>query len=71
MSVMLSCFKENEFDQSFCSKEVEAFRKCYDNHMEMKKVKKAKDAKGLLTPEQKVLSHKQVNRLLKQFPNIK
>ncbi|XP_018561759.1 coiled-coil-helix-coiled-coil-helix domain-containing protein 1 [Anoplophora glabripennis] len=69
MSIMLSCFKENEFNQSLCSKEIEMFKTCYKNHMDTKRLKKAKEAKGILTPGEKSLSHKQINVLLKQFPN--
>ncbi|KAJ8966746.1 hypothetical protein NQ317_011160 [Molorchus minor] len=50
MSVMLSCFKDNDFKEALCLKEVEAFKKCYTNHLETKKVKKEKEAKGILTP---------------------
>lgn len=71
MSVMLSCFKDNDFDQSLCSKEIDMFKTCYKNHMETKRGKKAKEAKGILTPGEKSLSHKQINMLLRQFPNHK
>ncbi|KAJ8934128.1 hypothetical protein NQ314_013587 [Rhamnusium bicolor] len=71
MSVMLSCFKDNEFNQSLCSKEIEAFKKCYTNNLETKKAKKEKEAKCMLTPGEKSLSHKQINLLLRKFPNIK
>lgn len=70
MSVMFSCFKENEFNQSLCSKEIESFQNCYKNHMHTKKARKDKEAKGILTPGEKQLSHKQINTLLKKFPNI-
>lgn len=69
MTVMLSCFKDNDFNQSLCPKEIEAFKTCYKNHMETKKTKKAKEAKGILTPGEKTLSPKQINTLLRQFPN--
>lgn len=71
MSLMFSCFKQNEFAEGSCSKEVDNFKKCYKNHLETKKTKLAKEAKGLLTPGEKSLSPKQVNILLKMYPNLK
>ncbi|CAG9836257.1 unnamed protein product [Diabrotica balteata] len=71
MSVMFACFKENEFNQSVCSKEIESFQKCYKNHLDTKKIKQQKEAKGVLIPGEKELSHKQLNTLLKKFPNVK
>ncbi|CAH0549986.1 unnamed protein product [Brassicogethes aeneus] len=71
MSVMLACFKKNEFSQQLCSKEIDSFQKCYTGHLATKKVKKDKEAKGVLTPGEKQLSSKQVNTLLKKFPNFK
>ncbi|XP_057661732.1 uncharacterized protein LOC130897125 [Diorhabda carinulata] len=54
-----------------CSKEIESFKKCYKNHLEAKKLKEEKEAKGVLTPGEKKMSHKQLNALLRKFPNIK
>lgn len=71
MSLMFSCFKQNEFVEGSCSKEIDNFKKCYMNHMESKKVKHEKEARGLLTPGAKTLSPKQVNLLLKMYPNFK
>lgn len=69
MSVMFACFKDNDFNQSLCSKEIDKFQRCYTSHLTTKKAKKEKEAKGILTPGEKKLSHKQVNTLLKMFPN--
>ncbi|XP_056631915.1 coiled-coil-helix-coiled-coil-helix domain-containing protein 1 [Diorhabda sublineata] len=71
MSIMFACFKENEFNQAVCSKEIESFKKCYKNHLDAKKLKEEKEAKGVLTPGEKKMSHKQLNALLRKFPNIK
>ncbi|KAG5892150.1 hypothetical protein JTB14_026388 [Gonioctena quinquepunctata] len=71
MSIMFSCFKENEFNQSACSKEIETFQKCYTNHLDTKKTKYERETKGVLTPGEKSLTHKQINLLLKKFPNVK
>lgn len=71
MSVMFACFKSNEFNQQACSKEIQSFQKCYLNNLESKKTKKERELKGVLTPGEKRLSHKQLNLLLSKFPNIK
>lgn len=69
MSVMFACFKEHEFDQSLCSKEIENFQNCYHSHLSKKQAKKERDAKGFLEAGEKQLSHKQINQILKMFPN--
>lgn len=33
MMDMLACFKDNEFDQSKCNPQIEAFQKCYDSYV--------------------------------------
>lgn len=70
MSLMFSCFKQNDFGESGCEKEIENFKKCYQNHLTSKKIKEEKEAKGLLTPGDKSLSPKQINVLLKKYPNF-
>lgn len=71
MSVMLACFKTYEFNQALCSKEIDSFKNCYAKHMNTKQVKKEQAEKGILTPGEKKLSYKQVNILLKRYPNHK
>ncbi|KAK4884354.1 hypothetical protein RN001_000625 [Aquatica leii] len=58
-------------EQSLCSKEIESFQKCYKDHTVRKSLKEAQEAKGILIPGEKKLSHKQLNKLLSMFPNIK
>lgn len=70
MTLMFSCFKENDFGESGCAKEINNFKKCYINHMTTKKAKHEREAKGLLTPGDKNLSPKQINILLKSYPNL-
>lgn len=71
MSVLFACLKTNEFSQSLCSKEIEGFQKCYYKNLNDKQLKKEREAKGMLIPGDKKLSHKQVNKLLQMFPNVK
>lgn len=70
MTLMLACFKENEFGATGCAKEIEDFKKCYVNHVTAKRNKIARESKGLLTAGEKNLSPKQINLLLKKYPNI-
>ncbi|CAH1365156.1 hypothetical protein MTP99_001448 [Tenebrio molitor] len=71
MSVLFACFKTHDFNQAPCSKEIAAFQKCYLGHLEKTRVQKEREAKGVLTPGEKKLSHRQINKLLDKFPNIK
>lgn len=71
MSVMFACFKETDFNQSLCSKEIENFQKCYEKTKTEKDLKKQREAKGILTPGDKKMSSRQLNQLLRGFPNIK
>lgn len=71
MSIMLACLKKNDFSEQLCPKEIQAFKKCYVTNLETKKVREEKESKGILTPGEKNLSHKQVNILLKKYPNLK
>nr|CAH7717388.1 unnamed protein product [Callosobruchus chinensis] len=69
MSVMFNCFKDNDFSQTLCAKEVEMFKNCYTNHMTTKRLRKEKELKGILNPGEKRMSAKQLNILLKRYPN--
>ncbi|XP_044745728.1 coiled-coil-helix-coiled-coil-helix domain-containing protein 1 [Coccinella septempunctata] len=70
MSVLMACFKANEFNQKVCSKEIENFQQCYDKSVKLKQGRKEKEAKGILIPGEKRLSPKQVNTLLRKFPQF-
>ncbi|CAH1974932.1 unnamed protein product [Acanthoscelides obtectus] len=70
MSVMFNCFKDNDFNQGLCGKEIEQFQNCYTNHLSTKRVRKEKELKGILNPGEKKMSAKQINTLLARHPNI-
>lgn len=70
MSLLLACFKQNEFNQALCSKEIESFQKCYKETTARKLERKEKEAKGILTPGDRKMSAKQINQLLKSFPTV-
>lgn len=69
MSLLFACLKKTEFDQASCSKEIANFQKCFTTDLTQKRQKKEHEMKGILTPGEKKLSHKQVNQLLGRFPN--
>lgn len=71
MSVLFACLKTNDFNQAMCSKEISGFQKCYNTALHNKQIKKEQQLKGILTPGQKNLTHSQVNKLLRQYPNLK
>lgn len=71
MSLLFACFKQNDFNQALCSKEIENFQKCYKETTAKKFERKEKAAKGILTPGDKKMSAKQINQLLKAFPTVK
>ncbi|XP_022910129.1 small ribosomal subunit protein mS37 [Onthophagus taurus] len=70
MSIMLACFKDKEFNQTMCAKEIENFKKCYVASMEDKRLLKEREAKGIIAPGEKKLTHKQVTSLLKKYPMV-
>ncbi|XP_069680864.1 small ribosomal subunit protein mS37 [Periplaneta americana] len=68
MSLMFACFKNNDFNQALCSKEISNFQGCYKDYMDKKRIKKDREQKGILVPGEKKLSHKQLNVLLSKHP---
>lgn len=68
MSIMFACFKNNDFNQALCSKEISTFQRCYKDYMNKKYKRKDQEQKGILIPGEKKLTSKQVNVLLRKFP---
>ncbi|XP_023721356.1 uncharacterized protein LOC111872050 isoform X2 [Cryptotermes secundus] len=68
MSILFACFKNNDFNQALCSKEINNFQSCYKNYMSKKNKKKDQEQQGILVPGEKKLTSKQVNVLLRKFP---
>ncbi|XP_062375952.1 coiled-coil-helix-coiled-coil-helix domain-containing protein 1 [Sardina pilchardus] len=67
MSVLMACWKKNEFNNTLCSPEISTFYKCVAKaQIEAAKSKQAHKVSqgGRLVP-------KQANTLLKRFPSIK
>ncbi|XP_030759377.1 coiled-coil-helix-coiled-coil-helix domain-containing protein 1 [Sitophilus oryzae] len=69
MSILFACFKANDFNQSMCSKEIESFQKCYTKFSSDRDKQRARDAQKFLTPGEKNLTSKQLNILLKRYPD--
>lgn len=68
MAIMLACFKNNDFNQALCAKEISNFQGCYKDFAEKSNAKKGLEKKGILIPGEKKLTYKQVNALLRRFP---
>ncbi|XP_050544748.1 coiled-coil-helix-coiled-coil-helix domain-containing protein 1 [Daktulosphaira vitifoliae] len=69
MSIMFACFKKNEFDQSLCSEEINKFQTCSKIH-QVEKYKRKQDLReGKISTGQHNLSPREVNHLLKKYPN--
>lgn len=66
MYVMMACLKKQEFDQTDCGREVQAFRKCSD-HLAAELAIKKKRAQSVATSGHE-LTTKQMNEFLKKFP---
>ncbi|XP_003208044.2 coiled-coil-helix-coiled-coil-helix domain-containing protein 1, partial [Meleagris gallopavo] len=66
MSVMMACWKQNDFNDKACAEEIRTFYDCVARAEKERKEKK----------DEYTLSHKgnmpssTVNRLLRRFPNI-
>lgn len=65
---LLTCMKENEFEQSFCSKEIKLLHDCDVKSRETTKRIKADRSSAELIPNMKKLSLHQMNKLLAKFP---
>nr|XP_008112460.1 PREDICTED: coiled-coil-helix-coiled-coil-helix domain-containing protein 1 [Anolis carolinensis] len=66
MSLMMACWKQNEFSDTACAQEIQMFYDCAAKAEAERKEKIRQESIGLtgnLTP-------KQVNKLLSRFPNI-
>uniref|UniRef100_A0A8D0EFR7 CHCH domain-containing protein n=1 Tax=Salvator merianae TaxID=96440 RepID=A0A8D0EFR7_SALMN len=62
MTLIMACWKQNEFSDSACSKEIETFLDCVEKQNTREKVYKNLWVK---TPDSK-----QINKLLKRFAHI-
>ncbi|XP_048195020.1 coiled-coil-helix-coiled-coil-helix domain-containing protein 1 isoform X2 [Perognathus longimembris pacificus] len=65
MSVMMACWKKNEFRDEACGKEIQDFLDCASRAQEAGKMKTLQDTLG---DSRSLLPHK-MNKLLQRFPN--
>ncbi|OCT71913.1 coiled-coil-helix-coiled-coil-helix domain-containing protein 1 [Xenopus laevis] len=64
MSVMMACWKQNTFSDTACNKEIKTFYDCIAKEQAARKAGLNQEVQaGRLPP-------KQVNKLLRRFPNI-
>ncbi|XP_063590846.1 small ribosomal subunit protein mS37-like [Penaeus indicus] len=68
MSVLFACLKANDFNQAMCPKEIQSFKGCHKNFLDTQKLKKVQEREGVLVPGEKDLSPKQLNQLLRKYP---
>ncbi|XP_016093559.1 coiled-coil-helix-coiled-coil-helix domain-containing protein 1-like isoform X2 [Sinocyclocheilus grahami] len=61
MSLLMACWKKNDFNNTVCSKEVSVFYACVEKGQN--KAKGKQETQGRLLP-------KEANTLLKRFPNL-
>ncbi|XP_021254561.1 coiled-coil-helix-coiled-coil-helix domain-containing protein 1 [Numida meleagris] len=66
MSVMMACWKQNDFNDKACAEEIRTFYDCVAKAEEERREKKDEYA---LSPKGNISSSK-VNSLLRRFPNI-
>ncbi|KAI4886227.1 hypothetical protein NFI96_023511 [Prochilodus magdalenae] len=66
MSVLMACWKQNDFNNMVCSNEVSAFYRCIEKaQAEREKAKTQTLVQGGRLPP------KQVTKLLKRYPNLR
>nr|XP_002718457.1 coiled-coil-helix-coiled-coil-helix domain-containing protein 1 [Oryctolagus cuniculus] len=65
MSVMMACWKQNEFRDGACRKEIQDFFDCASRAQEARKMRSLQEAAG----ESGSLPPKKLNKLLQRFPN--
>uniref|UniRef100_A0A8D0HHR2 Coiled-coil-helix-coiled-coil-helix domain containing 1 n=1 Tax=Sphenodon punctatus TaxID=8508 RepID=A0A8D0HHR2_SPHPU len=66
MSLMMACWKQNEFNDAACTKEIQKFHDCAVKSDAKRKEQIKQESLG----QTRTLTSKQVNYLLKKFPNI-
>lgn len=70
MSVLFACLKNNEFNQSLCSKEIGSFKGCYKSYLDSKYEAKIARQKGGVSTG-KNLHARELNVFLRKYPNPK
>ncbi|XP_032112319.1 coiled-coil-helix-coiled-coil-helix domain-containing protein 1 [Sapajus apella] len=65
MSVMMACWKQNEFRDDACRKEIQGFLDCAARAQEARKMRSIQQTLG----ESGGLPPKKLNKLLQRFPN--
>ncbi|XP_055131717.1 small ribosomal subunit protein mS37 [Symphalangus syndactylus] len=65
MSVMMACWKQNEFRDEACRKEIQSFLDCATRAQEARKMRSIQETLG----ESGSLPPNKLNKLLQRFPN--
>lgn len=69
MSIMFACLKKNEFEQTRCSDEINKFEACATKSYVDKYKRKQDILQGNISMGSENLSPREVNLILKKFPN--
>ncbi|XP_064644854.1 small ribosomal subunit protein mS37-like [Lineus longissimus] len=69
LSLMLACWKDNDYSEVPCAKETQAFEKCWHTAL-VEKARRQKISEGTIIGKGP-MSSKQVNSLLKRYPQPK
>uniref|UniRef100_A0A6J0TIF8 Small ribosomal subunit protein mS37 n=1 Tax=Pogona vitticeps TaxID=103695 RepID=A0A6J0TIF8_9SAUR len=67
MSLMMACWKQNEFSDIACAEEIQTFLRCSSESEARRKEKMKREAMG----QTGHFNLQEVNQILKEFPNIK
>ncbi|XP_078055508.1 small ribosomal subunit protein mS37 [Mustelus asterias] len=67
MSVMMACWKQNEFSEAACAQEIQAFYTCTAKAEAERKARARLDSVG----QTNTLTPKQATKLLQRYPNKK
>ncbi|NXJ02932.1 CHCH1 protein, partial [Psophia crepitans] len=66
MSVMMACWKQNDFNDAACAEEIRMF---YDCVAKAEKERKGQNEEDTMSPRGNLTSN-QVNKLLRRFPQM-
>jgi len=69
ISIMFACLKKNEFDQTRCSDEITKFQTCATKNYADKFKRKQDMQEGNISTGKDNLTPREINYLLKKYPN--
>ncbi|XP_043592586.1 coiled-coil-helix-coiled-coil-helix domain-containing protein 1 isoform X1 [Bombus pyrosoma] len=70
MTLLFGCWKENNFEDSMCNKEMKNLYECYNKYMKNTAMKKELQRIEIPNPNAKNLTSKQITYLLRMYPTV-